>query len=190
MPDSIPSGSVSRSLLWIYFLRNEHSQRIKIGISKDVEGRFREHQADTGDELTLLGRMPGSVELEAAIHLAFRHCRVRREWFRPDPDLMVYIKCRTEQQSDHLCREGSDDRYPRRGQPWEEWEDQILLDDHLTARKIASRLGRTPHSCRLGEASHGRGNGLLRAGGSRTAAHRHAWEGRAAALRTPPLLGD
>jgi hypothetical protein len=34
----------------------------------------------------------------------------------------------------------------RKGKPWEEWEDRLLLDTSLTTDQIAAQTQRTPHS--------------------------------------------
>jgi hypothetical protein len=34
----------------------------------------------------------------------------------------------------------------RKGQPWEEWEDRLLLDESLSTEAIAEKTQRTPHS--------------------------------------------
>jgi hypothetical protein len=44
-----------------------------------------------GDDLVLLGTVPGSTEIERQYHQRFAHLREQGEWFRADPELLTAI---------------------------------------------------------------------------------------------------
>lgn len=63
----------------LYFL---HAQgRIKIGISNDVARRLSDLRHQNGSSLSLLGSMPGSLQLERYIHGLLAAHRLHGEWF-------------------------------------------------------------------------------------------------------------
>jgi hypothetical protein len=76
----------------VYFMQ-ARSGPIKIGYTtKQPLGRLKELQAGNHEELTLLKWIPAnSRELEMEIHSKFRHLEIRREWFWPGPDLLLFI---------------------------------------------------------------------------------------------------
>jgi hypothetical protein len=63
----------------IYFIKC--GDRIKIGFSRNTDGRMKELATGAPAQLVLLGRVPGSRRLEAALHRRLRNYRVLREWF-------------------------------------------------------------------------------------------------------------
>jgi len=81
----------TRASVKIYFIESENGF-IKIGISRDVEKRFKSLQGACPVKLSLLKFFIGNRELEQLIHEKFRHLRIRGEWFRKDPELDHFIK--------------------------------------------------------------------------------------------------
>jgi hypothetical protein len=80
----------------IYFLRHPEKGYIKIGKTINYATRLSQLIALYGD-LELLGLMAGYTKQEKALHRQFMHLHVTRtglgtEWFRPEKDLMIYIK--------------------------------------------------------------------------------------------------
>jgi len=76
----------------IYFIQNEVSLAIKIGVATDPEKRLSMLQIGSVDRLKILGTMPGLQEKEAELHRQFAGIRIRGEWFRPEPPLMTFIQ--------------------------------------------------------------------------------------------------
>lgn len=59
---------------------------IKIGYTTNVQRRM----AELGT--TLLVAIPGSRDLEAALHRRFRQHRIAYEWFGPTPELLDFVE--------------------------------------------------------------------------------------------------
>lgn len=78
----------------IYFIqRGDEHGAIKIGWTwTDPMKRLHTLQHANDETLTLLGYFPGSCGDEAALHERFAHLRIRGEWFRPDDDLLAFIR--------------------------------------------------------------------------------------------------
>jgi hypothetical protein len=70
----------------VYFVHAPLAGRVKIGVSRDVEGRLRALNQQSAEEYTLLGWIRGTYVLERAIHLALDEHRVRGEWFSLTPE--------------------------------------------------------------------------------------------------------
>lgn len=77
---------------------------IKIGMSKDPQGRLRELQVGSAVALDLLAVMPGGRREEQRTHQRFWHLRERGEWFRPGSELLEFIRSLKEK-----CEGGVDD---------------------------------------------------------------------------------
>ncbi|MBU4273065.1 MAG: GIY-YIG nuclease family protein [Planctomycetes bacterium] len=76
----------------IYFMRDEATQFIKIGVTiNNAEDRRRTLQTGCPGNLTLLLEMEGSEQDETAWHERFASVRERGEWFRPVPELLLAI---------------------------------------------------------------------------------------------------
>lgn len=79
---------------YVYFVQAATIELIKIGITQDVDQRLSVMRAQSPDKLRVLGviedRDPRG--LEVALHTGFAHLRSHGEWFRPEPDLLAYIK--------------------------------------------------------------------------------------------------
>ena len=74
----------------VYFIQGCETQRIKIGISNNVDSRLKGIQSS--EPLKLLAVIKqGGKDLERRLHQKFQGLRVHGEWFRPDPQLLEYI---------------------------------------------------------------------------------------------------
>ena len=75
----------------VYFIREEGSGAIKIGMSTRVRDRFYMIQADNPNDITLLAQMFGGRRVEGVLHRYFESARIKGEWFRPKPELLAFI---------------------------------------------------------------------------------------------------
>lgn len=66
----------------VYAIRAKATNVVKIGVSEDPDSRLASLQTANADELELMGYIPGSTTLEAAIHKLLSAYRVRGEWFQ------------------------------------------------------------------------------------------------------------
>lgn len=81
------------SSLWSYFIAafdTDQLHSIKIGESEDPSKRLRELQTGCPLELRIMGATRKYHEKE--LHRQFAHLWVRREWYRPAPDLLTFIE--------------------------------------------------------------------------------------------------
>lgn len=75
----------------VYFIRDELTGNIKIGVAADPEKRLQELATGSAGALTILRTEPGGARRELALHKKFSADRVRGEWFRPSDALMEHI---------------------------------------------------------------------------------------------------
>lgn len=75
----------------IYFVEAIGCERIKIGYSRNVEGRLLEMQVDCPFDLELLVVTAGAKDIEPAVHDKFRGARVRGEWFEATAELRAFV---------------------------------------------------------------------------------------------------
>ena len=74
----------------IYFIQGCETERVKIGISNNVDQRLKGIQSS--EPLKLLGIIKdGGKKLETELHERFKSFRVHGEWFDPAPELLSYI---------------------------------------------------------------------------------------------------
>lgn len=73
----------------VYFI--QVGTYIKIGFSKNPWSRLEQLSTGTPVPPYMLGHMPGTIDLERALHERFAHLRVNREWFSMGLDLLSYI---------------------------------------------------------------------------------------------------
>lgn len=87
-PEPIPRWSGSS----VYFIQGVHGGPIKIGFTaRDPRKRRKSLQSGSPVVLRLIAAIPGSRELEAALHGQFASSRVYFEWFNPTPELLAVI---------------------------------------------------------------------------------------------------
>jgi hypothetical protein len=76
----------------IYFAQRPDNGNIKIGTTIRLSERLKVLSRELGLELQLLGVVDGGYADEHALHTEFAHLRVEGEWFKPDFDLIGFIK--------------------------------------------------------------------------------------------------
>lgn len=75
----------------VYFIQAQ-SGPIKIGhTTKTPAARMRELQIGSHEDLKILATQLGTVLDERNLHRRFVHLLIRREWFKPAPELLSYI---------------------------------------------------------------------------------------------------
>ena len=82
---------------YIYFILNDDSQAVKIGIAKNVKRRLASLQTSSPSGLKLLGTIKtksvnDARKIEKSLHKRFDENRIRGEWFKADVELLDYIK--------------------------------------------------------------------------------------------------
>lgn len=79
----------------VYFIHDEENEQIKIGVSKQLNTRFRSIHTTMGrEDLQVIKVIDvGGYELEAALHQFFGKHRIwsRKEWFVDHPDIRSFI---------------------------------------------------------------------------------------------------
>lgn len=75
----------------IYFVQDSQSLAIKIGYAASPEDRVAALQTANASSLCLLASIPGGRSDEAELHRRFAAARLVGEWFRPTPELIVYL---------------------------------------------------------------------------------------------------
>ena len=77
----------------VYFIQQGDTGPIKIGVTINLYSRFASLQKKYQNvTLRILGIINGEREKERALHLRFRHIRLKGEWFNPTHELENYIK--------------------------------------------------------------------------------------------------
>jgi T5orf172 domain len=76
----------------IYFVKHVSEPLVKIGTTTCLTMRLVQLARDVGKSPTVLGICAGSYADEVAIHQRFSHLREVGEWFRPDPELLAFVK--------------------------------------------------------------------------------------------------
>ena len=77
---------------FVYFIEGVKSGNIKIGVSENPFFRLGQLRTGSSEVLGLIGCCPGSTRDEARIHAKFADSRLSGEWFRPNPELLAFIK--------------------------------------------------------------------------------------------------
>lgn len=81
----------------VYFIQGELTGLIKIGWTvKAIKHRLIGHQTGSPDLLKVLKTVNGSRNYESHLHETFKHLAVRGEWFKPEEDLLRFIKRQEE----------------------------------------------------------------------------------------------
>lgn len=76
---------------FIYFVFSPRMRAIKIGYSRDVDGRIAALQTSAPDKLEVLAIIPGSMKDERGLHTLFAAQRLSGEWFEDRPNLRAHI---------------------------------------------------------------------------------------------------
>lgn len=100
--------------VYVYFIAC--GRRIKIGISRQVQRRFRDIGLQQERIAQLLGTITGSFEREKAIHKDLRQYRLKGEWFRNCDEVRAYID-RLLQEEEVAAKNAPDAELPLSEQP-------------------------------------------------------------------------
>jgi hypothetical protein len=76
----------------VYFLQPIGGGNIKIGSTSKPMQRLTTMLCWSPVPLMMVGSIAGSRVHESQLHKKFAHLRLHSEWFRPEPELMTYIK--------------------------------------------------------------------------------------------------
>lgn len=77
----------------IYFAQMDCSNGfIKIGVAIDLRQRIDKLQSASPYQINVVRVLPGGITEERKLHRRFSASHVKREWFRPDADLLTYIE--------------------------------------------------------------------------------------------------
>jgi hypothetical protein len=86
------SEDVKSSKDFIYFFESELTKLIKIGFSGNVVRRKKQIEGMQGGKINILKKINSSQKNEKYLHERFSHLKIQGEWFRPDPELLDFIK--------------------------------------------------------------------------------------------------
>jgi len=89
--DPVPTIPFYEKTGFIYFVHAKLSNRVKIGWSANPDKRIADLLTASPEPLECLGKMPGRITDERALHQGFGADRVHREWFTASPQLLAYI---------------------------------------------------------------------------------------------------
>jgi hypothetical protein len=76
----------------IYFIESQLTKLIKIGISGNPKRRIKEIEKMQGGKINILKIVCGTYKSERYIHTMFSHLKTLGEWFKPEKELLDYIK--------------------------------------------------------------------------------------------------
>lgn len=85
-------GSELEGAKWIYFIENEKTKSIKIGISKNPHKRREMLQTGSDGRLRIIGAFRGFESDERRLHQRFAAQRGIGEWFEPVLELRALIQ--------------------------------------------------------------------------------------------------
>jgi len=76
----------------IYFIQCGDDGPVKIGVTINLPARLRDLQAANPYELKVLTVIEdGGQKQERELHDRFKHLEIRREWFKPDKELLSFV---------------------------------------------------------------------------------------------------
>lgn len=78
---------------YIYFLLDLKGRRLKIGFSTRLEKRIKALKFSSGRKLSLIGTIPGTMDLENDLHARFFRYRLVGEWYQYTKALQCEIDC-------------------------------------------------------------------------------------------------
>jgi len=82
----------SRQTLDMYFILDTYSNRVKIGVTKNIKQRFQMLNQAASTDLKLIGVIREiETEFEAYVHSLWDEFRVKNEWFEMHPQLQKWI---------------------------------------------------------------------------------------------------
>ena len=93
---SLDGEKLAHQAHFVYFIFNEDSNAIKIGIAKNLARRMMSLQTSSPAILRLIksiqvGGSKEAAELEKSLHKQFAQLRLAGEWFKAEASLLEYI---------------------------------------------------------------------------------------------------
>ena len=93
---SIEGDKLAHQAYFVYFILNEDSNAIKIGLAKDTAKRLKALQTSSPAKLKLIKTvqvdgLKAAQELEQSLHKQFHEIRLSGEWFRAESHLLEYL---------------------------------------------------------------------------------------------------
>ena len=93
---SIEGAKLAHQAYFVYFILNEDSNAIKIGLAKDPTKRLKSLQTSSPAKLAIIKTMQvdglkAAQELEQSLHKQFGEIRLTGEWFKAGATLLEYI---------------------------------------------------------------------------------------------------
>lgn len=85
-------GDVQFQNAHVYFAACDATDRLKIGVSNNVDGRLSHIGQASGLPLRLVDALPGNRQEELRAHEAFERWRLSGEWFRYDADCQKFLQ--------------------------------------------------------------------------------------------------
>ena len=76
----------------IYFFESALTKLIKIGYSGNIPRRRKEIESMQGGKINILLKINSHQRNEKYLHERFNHLKVQGEWFRPDEELLNFIR--------------------------------------------------------------------------------------------------
>lgn len=77
---------------YLYFIVDEMSGAIKIGLSESPHHRITILQIGNPNPLRLLGVVEGDFKAERSLHRQWKHLRLQGEWFRATSELLAEVR--------------------------------------------------------------------------------------------------
>lgn len=75
----------------VYFLQAGESGPVKIGRTGKIDDRFKALQTGHYEQLRVVRKIIGQPSIERWAHRTFSSLRIRGEWFRFDPAMLVWV---------------------------------------------------------------------------------------------------
>jgi hypothetical protein len=93
---SLDGEKLAHQACFVYFIFNEDSNAIKIGLAKDVAKRLKALQTSSPARLKLIKSVQvesikAAQGLEESLHKQFKEIRLAGEWFKAEANLLEYI---------------------------------------------------------------------------------------------------
>jgi|SRR5665213_1004360 len=88
--------TVPSQIAVIYFLQGEVTGMIKISHCRNLQANIQASKQFCSEELTLLGKVNGSLADCNELHQQFAHLRAHDDWFHSDVELLEFAKSFSE----------------------------------------------------------------------------------------------
>lgn len=88
-----PTPKKQPKIGFVYLIKDEDNNTLKIGFSKNPKSRLKQLQIATSNKLNLIYMIDGQVqEDEKEMHNFFSHLKISSEWFINDNSIIEYFK--------------------------------------------------------------------------------------------------